>query len=296
MRFWFLVKLVAGLAVAGVLGFTAMLAYHIAVEPLDGIFAKWLPNPGEILNREPERDLVRMLDAAEMPDFEPGDIAFQKAHELLALGRIDEARTRLNTILHIFPRSSAAASARRIVGEINLDEILSTRHMEGKQIHVIRRGDSYLGIAGKYRTTLEMIQHLNGLMEFRNLQPGDELVVMPLDFRLLIEPSRMALSLWQDGRFIREYPMVLLKHSAKLTPQRTTIGSKTARIGNRTIQPLQPEYRGAEKLIQLARIGLSIRPHDEEDEDDIPPGIHLHRADLEELHLLTRPGNEVEIR
>ena len=31
---------------------------------------------------------------------------------------------------------------------------------------------------------------------------------MPLDFRLLIEPQRKAVSVWQGGKFIREYPVV----------------------------------------------------------------------------------------
>jgi hypothetical protein len=264
------------------------------VEPLGGIFSKIIPDPIRVIGAQSDDDLAKMLEAAEMPDIDPGEKAFQKAHELLALGRIPEAREKLSAIVNVYPSSSSAPIARRIVGEMNLDEILSTSHMEGKQIHIVRRGDSFIGIASRYRTTIDCIMHLNSMMELRNLQPGDELVVMPLDFRLLIEPGRHSVSLWSGGRFIREYPALHISAAAS-TKRRTTIGSKSAEFGDRRVVPQSKDYRAAAKIIAIDKSPLQIRGWD--GAGDRPPGgILLRPQDMEEIALLTRTGNEVEIR
>ena len=294
MSLWTLVKLLAALCVMAVMALTAMLAWHVAIEPLGGVFARLIPDPGGVLRRHDDSELVKMLESPEMPDIDPGEKAFQKAHELLAMGKLPEAREKFTAIVNVFPTSASAPAARRIVGEMNLDEILSTGHMQGKQLHVVQRGEALLSIAAKYRTTIECILHLNSMMELRNIQPGDELVVMPLDFRLLIEPRRMALSLWDGGRFIREYP-VLRADGVPHTPQRGAIAAKTAELDGRQIQPQSRDYRGAEKILRVAKPAFQIRGWNGS-EDDAAPGILLRPEDMEEIALLTRAGNEVEIR
>jgi hypothetical protein len=294
MSFWTLIKLIAALSVMLVMAFTGMLAWHVAVEPLGGVFARMIPDPARITDGQSDAEFASMLDSAEMPDIDPGEKAFQKAHELLALGRLSEAREKLTAIVNVFPSSSAAPVARRIVGEMNLDEILSASHMTGKQVHTVKRGDSFLGIAAKYNTTIDCLTHLNSMMEIRGIQPGDELIVMPLDFRLLIEPRRKTLSLWDGGRFIREYSMVHLGgHAAG--PQRTTIGSKSAELDGKRVLPQSKDYRSAAKVIQITKPALQIRGWD--GQGDKPGGwILLRPQDMEEISLLTRVGNEVEIR
>jgi len=230
----------------------------------------------------------------EMPDIDPGGKAFQKAHELLALGKLPEAREKLVAIVNVFPGSSAAPAARRIVGEINLDEILSTSHMEGKSIHVVKRGDSFLAIAIHNKTTIDCIMHLNSMMELRSIQPGDELVVMPLDFRLLIEVRRKVVSLWDGARFIREYPILHLA-SVSSASQKTTISSKSAELDGHRVHSQSKDYRAADKAVQIAKPAVQMRGWDGIGEK--PAGaILMSPQDMEEISLLTRVGNEVDIR
>ncbi len=294
MSFWTLVKIIAALCVMAVMAFTGMLAWHVAVEPLGGVFSRLIPDPARVGDGRSDADFAKMLDSAEMPDIDPGEKSFQKAHELLALGKLDEAREKLTAIVNVYPSSASAPVARRIVGEMNLDEILSSSHMRGKQVHVVKRGDSFLGIAAKYHTTIDCLMHLNSMMELKGIQPGDELIVMPLDFRLLVEPRRKTVSLWQGGRFIREYPAL---HMAAVTAgaQRGTIQSKFAELDGRRVTPQSSDYRAANKVIQTARPQLQIRAWI--DESEKPSGaILLRPQDMEEINLLTRVGNEVEIR
>ncbi|RPJ32953.1 MAG: LysM domain-containing protein [Verrucomicrobiaceae bacterium] len=294
MSLWTLVKIFAALCVMAVMALTAMLAYHVTIAPLGGVFEKIIPDPVRIVPGQSDDELAKMLESPEMPDINPGEKAFQKAHELLALGRIPEAREKLTAIVNVFPGSSTAPTARRIVGEINLDEILAASHMEGKQIHVVKRGESLLGIAAKYNTTIDCIMHLNSMMEMPRIQPGDELVVMPLDFRLLIEPRRKSVSLWQGGRFVREYPVLHFDASAT-QPRRAVINSKAAELDGRRVLPQSKEYRAAEKVILIDKPALQIRSWDGGEEKPAG-GILLRPEDMEEIALLTRTGNEVEIR
>jgi hypothetical protein len=295
MSFWTVFKLFAALCVLAVMIFTGMLAYHVVVRPLGGVFAEIIPNPAEVAGKQPDADFAKMLDSAELPDIDPGEKAFQKAHELLALGKIKDAREKLSAIVVSYPSSSSAPVARRIVGEMNLDEVLSTTHIEGKKSHIVKRGDSFFGIAAKYNTTLDMMMHLNGMMELKGIQPGEELIVMPLEFRLLIEPQRKSLSVWDGGRFIREYPIMHLAVPGKLAPGKTKISSKLAQLDGHSVAPQSKDYRAAEKIIQIAKPSIQIRGGGEM-QDEVPHGIVLQSEDMEEISLLTRVGNEIEIR
>lgn len=334
MSVWTFVKLLAAAAVIGAIAFTGMFAYHVAVRPLSGIFKKLIPNPKAVIGNQPDADFAKMVDSTEMPDVDPGENIFQKAHELIALGQLPQAREKLNTLINTFPTSSSAPSARHIVGEMNLDDLLSNTQMEGKQTHIVKRGDSFLGIAAHYQTTLDSIMHLNGLQELKNLQPGEELIVMPLEFNLLIEPQRKAISLWSGQRFICEYPILHIESSTKLVNQRTTIQTKAGQLDLRRSRPdAKPKTKPGNKppaksntksntkaegksdgksdaksdgksdgkggvapgkSLQLAKLQVLIRA--DAPEDTGARGIFLSPEDIEELFLLTRTGNAVEIR
>jgi hypothetical protein len=294
MSLWTLIKLAAALMVMVVMAVTGMLAYHVAVAPLGGVFARIIPDPVRIDDGKSNDEFVKMLDSAEMPDIDPGEKAFQKAHELLAMGKLPEAREKLTNIVNVFPASASSPVARRIVGEMNLDEILSTSYKPGKQVHVVKRGDSFLGIAAKYNTTIDLLMHLNSMMELKGIQPGDEFVVMPLEFRILIEPQRKCISLWDGGRFICEYP-ALHMGSIQRGAQKTTISSKIAESEGKKVTPQSKEFRAASKAIQIAKPNIQIRAWDGSGEK--PVGTILIQPEaIEEISLLTRVGNEVEIR
>lgn len=294
MKFFTLIKLFAALVVLGVLGFTVVLAWHVVVEPQGGMYERFIPSPRPALKAERDEDFVRNLESADVPVIDPGERAFQQAREMIVMGNAEEARERLSTIIHIYPTSSAAPAARRILGEMNLDAMLSTASMDGKIEYTVVRGDALLSIVGRNQTTLENLKHINGLTGFAPLRPGDKFILMPLDLRIIITPARQSVALWSEGTFIREYPIMEFNHTRAAGAELTRIESKSASIGGRRVQALSEEYAGAEKSIQLAN-GITIRTYNENDEER-PRGIHLRRIDSEELNLLVRSGNEVEFR
>lgn len=308
MRIWTFVKLLATVAVMAVLALTGMLAYHVTVRPLGGYFEKFVPSPRTVAGEPTDMDFVKMVESAETPDIDPGLKAYQKALELIALGEMPLAREKLNSIINIFPGSTCAPEARHIVSQMNLDEILSSTHLDGKQTYVVQRGDSFLGIASKHQTTLDSILYLNGLTGLKNLHPGDELLLMPLEYRVLLDVPRMTVSLWEGGRFICEYPIQRLGTAGRLGSQTVTIRIKAGQLDGRAIKPKAPAPVHDEdgkpapppspprvrKALHLAKLPLRIAAYTPEDTD--APGIFLSPEDFEELFLLTRVGNTFEIR
>jgi hypothetical protein len=299
MRLWTLIKLVAGAVVLAITVFTGLLVWHVQNEPLGGAFSELVP-----VQVDP-KPVVSLPEAnANLPEIDPGAKVFEKASEMIAVGDLAGARERLRTVVSIYPRSKAAPEARRIVGEMNLDDLLSAVHMEGKEIHIVRPGESFLGIAAKHNTSLDCIMHLNGLMDLKGLQPGEELIVMPLELRVVIEPGRKALSLWKGGQFIKEYPLLSADVGSHKGGLVTKISSKSGLVGDRRVTPGMKDYRDSEKVFSLEKTSLQIRssqPGAKRDEGENPaagpsPGFHLSAEDAEELALLLRPGNEVEIR
>jgi hypothetical protein len=281
MRIVTFIKILAAIAVLAVMAGT-------------GYILREAQKVGVILP-DPSRDKIDELpEASNLPDVDPGERFFQRALEMVAMGKRDQAKEKLLYILNFHPSSPSAGEARRILGEMNLDEILSTESMEGKSKHKVVRGDSFLGIAGKNNTTLEAIIYFNGLTSLDALFPGDELVVMPLNFHLVVEPGRRMLSLWRGDKMLKEYPMVRSEPTAAALT--TKIEGKSGLAGGRKVAATDPAFRNAQKSLTLAKTQLQIRGHNPADGPESGRGFFVSSADMEELSLLLRPGNEVEIR
>ena len=283
MGFMTVIKVLAALAVLAVLGATAWFVKGILDEIADPQLEA--------------KHLRESLESAQLPDVEPDELAFQRAVELVATGQYDDAREKLLFIVNFYPSSNSADEARRILGELNLDEVLSTEVMEGKAVHKVVSGDSFLKIANKYDTTLDCIMHLNGLQRLDRLHPGDELVVMPLNFNVRVDVARRQLSLWKEGRFVKSYPLADARtRETDSGVTETKVKNKMGMAGTRVYRPIDEGYRNASKVITLESRGLQIRHEAGPEEEDPGRGFFLKGPDMEELALLLRVGNEVEVR
>ncbi|MFM2169796.1 MAG: hypothetical protein RI957_25 [Verrucomicrobiota bacterium] len=293
MRVWTFVKLVCALVVATIVALSVYFTMHVMGKPVPAplarLFLQWMPEPERLL-ADPANEHEKALDLPEMVDIEPGDKAFQKAAELLATGKIAEAREKLLFLINYYPTSNAAPMARQILGEMNLDDFLSLHNNPHLVTYQVKRGDSYLGITAKSQTTLDALMHFNALLEMRPLQPSDELNIMPLNLRVVIEPKRETLSLWNGGTFLKEYRMIKTI-SLPTTTTTLKIINKNGMLGERSVAAGMKGYLESQKVITLDRKLLIVAAG-----NSTVPGCHLQPADTEELALLLRVGNEVEIR
>ena len=228
----------------------------------------------------------------------PGEIAFDRARELLATGQFKEAREKLEFLVGVYPSSSRASEARRILGELNLDDLLSTEVMEGKVMYKVKSGDNFTRIAQSHDTTLDCIMHMNGLQRMDKLFPGDELVLLPLNFNIKIDIPRKLLSLYREGRLLKSYELLHAKTREGSGELRSKIGQKIGLLASGgSVSPVKFEsYRNARKVLILDHRGLQLREGTDSDQEEVSRGFFLSGADIEELALLLRVGNEVEVR
>ncbi len=245
-----------------------------------------------------------ILSENEVIDFQPGQREFNRAIELIALGRLDNAREKLTLIQKLYPNTEHGPEARRILGEINLDRLLSISHMENKKIHTVASGEGYLKIADLNDTTLGCIMYLNGLLETGPLHLGDELIVMPLDFKLVVDLARERIELHHataasGPSYIKDYLIKKLDIGKfRGRSLKTKISRNMGELKGRPYQSSHPRYRTALKIIgfSLGRSAIQIRPVPVIDDEDPGRGIFLAESDVEELAMLIRIGNEVEVK
>ena len=256
----------------------------------------------------------------DMPRFDPGSKRFEVAIAQIKENKIHEGRELLYKMLQQFPDSATCTEAKRIIGEINLDEIYSLKNKIGKRDYIVQPGDSLALIATRQATNMDMLVRLNGLMG-NTLQPGDHLTIQPLDFSVVVDISEKTVTLRRKAGekeyFFKEY----LAESIRLppgvkAPAEMEIKGKSAVAEGKSILSNDPRYINAEKWLPGSRAGVALRitppamakAQPGTEPPATPPvadslaeaatpesGIFLARADLEELFALVRNGSKLYI-
>ncbi|NDC00081.1 MAG: LysM peptidoglycan-binding domain-containing protein [Verrucomicrobia bacterium] len=191
---------------------------------------------------------------------DPGIKRFERAIELIGGSDVDTGRTALYELVRTFPDSSRVTEAKRIIGEINMDTLFSQDLNPLKKDYIVQPGDSLLRIAGKNHTTVECIMRANGLQSGM-LQPGDHLIVFPLDFELVLDVSAKVVSLLRNQRFFKEYFALDVQLPPGLkVPTETKISDKAAFHRGRRVQASSSEFLGAEKWLMAEKISIRSQP------------------------------------
>jgi LysM repeat protein len=270
-----------------------------------------------------ENDIAAMK-GKDRPRIDPGVRRFDAAVELIRSGKIEEGRDALYKLRQQFPDSATCADAMRIIGEINMDQLFSPANSAVKKDYIVQPGNTLLGIATKHDTTIDAIIRASGLMSF-NLQPGDHLTLIPMDFHLGVSVSKKQVMLLRkvgdkeylfkvyDAKDIRLPPGTRL-------PVQMELAGKNATYDGKTIMPTDPHYAEAEKWISGTKAGVVIRTPpvvkavpietpkataakgSSPDAAPVPPpsaasetGIFLPREDIEELFALVRKGSKLSL-
>lgn len=266
----------------------------------------WMKTKG-LLNPIPP-PIETILSQSEVVSFQPGRREFDRALELIALGRVNEGRKKLALIQKLYASTTIGPEAVRILGEINIDELLSVENLENKVVHTVSAGQGYLSIVNKHDTSYGCLMFLNGLMDLGPLHVGDEFLVLPLNFRLEIDVKGGRIVLLEEGAegaegrrptFVKEYPIVQeTVGNLGRTVRTVEIGRKHGELESRTYHDRHSRFRHADKVLgfQAGRHYLQIRPLPDGEVEEVGRSFYLARPDMEELAMLIRPGNEVEVR
>lgn len=234
---------------------------------------------------------------------------FEAAVALVREAKLEEAREALYKLLQQFPRSRACNEARRIIGEMNMDALYRLDGSGGKQDYIVQPRDSLLGIVAKHHTTLEALTRLNSLTTI-NLQPGEHLLVIPMEFDLAVDVSEKKVTLLRGGRFFKQYDAISVKLPQLMrVPVELQVSNKSAVIGSKPANPVAADYVDAEKRIVASKnttsAGLIMRTPPlaqpitaaakVEDDAQSATGIFLAHEDLEEIYPLLRKGSKFSL-
>ena len=255
---------------------------------------------------------VAQLHGKDRPVMDPGARRFEAAVDLIRVGQLNEGRDALYKLLQTFPRSPTCKEAKRIIGEMNMDALYRMDASGGKKDYIVQPRDSLLAIAARNHTTIEALARINSLSTI-NLQPGEHLFVIPMDFDLAVDMSEKKVTLLRSGRFFKEYEALDIKLLPNTrVPSEMEIASKSAIVDNKQANPVSPEFNRADKRLiankNAATVGLIIRPPPAAEpvveNKGSPPadtnptnrtGLFMRIEDLEELYPILRRGSKFSL-
>jgi LysM repeat protein len=226
---------------------------------------------------------------------------FQAAVQLRQDGKLTEARDALIGFIQKYPSGKHVEEARDLLGEINVDILLSRHPSPEKTDYIVKSGDVLAKISRKLKTTPELIMRMNN-MSGTMLHIGEHLLISHPDFAIVIHRKVNLVVLLNHGAFFKQYHV----REAKLPPkQPAKITAKVAETmawkGGKRVGLGSKEYLASTKWIRLAgaagytlySVPDAARPNLEQPPP--PVGLGLAATDVEELGSLVNSRTPVTI-
>jgi LysM repeat protein len=238
------------------------------------------------------------ITPAPTPDISLPD--FQAAAKLRQDGKLAEARDALSAFIQKYPAGLHVDEAKDLLGEVNVDILLSRAPSPEKEEYVVKPGDVLVKIANKLKTTPELIMRMNNLSGTM-LHIGERLLISHPDFSLVIERKGKLVVLLNRGAFFKQYHVREAKLSPKQPPKVTTkVAEIMAWQGGRRIGFGTKEFIGSTRWIRLGAPAYTIysvpdAAHPNLDQPPPPAGIGLAATDVEELSGLVNNRTPVTI-
>lgn len=242
---------------------------------------------------------MRAEKSGEIAATPPPDISlpeFQAAAKLRQDGKLGETRDALTLLLQKFPGGQHSEEAKDLLGEVNMQILLSDYPTPEKQEYIVRKGDVIARVAHKMKTTPELIMRINSL-DSTMLRIGERLMISHPDFSLFVQRKALTVVLLNHGQFFKRYRILSVKLPPKPPPRVSTkVAEVMAWRANKRVGLGTREYRESTRWIRLAAPG-HILFTDPPTTDVAPPplGFGMARNDLEELSSLVNGTTAVTI-
>ncbi|MFN2509250.1 MAG: LysM peptidoglycan-binding domain-containing protein [Chthoniobacterales bacterium] len=266
-----------------IFGSAAFFGYHIIIKP-------------ELAVRAEQRgDFVE----EKRPDISLPE--FQAAAQLRQEGKLAEARAALTAFLQKYPNSLHTEEAKDLLGDVNMDILLSKYPSPEKQEYIVKPGDVLARVASKTKSTPELIMRTNNLSGTM-LRIGERLLISHPEFSLFIQRKAQVIVLLDKGAFFKRYRARSVKLPPKSPARITTRVAETMawrdgkRVGFGT-----KEYIGSTRWIRLNSPGYVIYAEPSSasaQPGGVPPpptGFGLAPSDVEELSGLVNSKTAVTI-
>jgi len=225
---------------------------------------------------------------------------FQAAAKLRQDGKLAEAREALAAFIQKYPTGLHVEEAKDLLGEVNIDILLSRYPSPEKEEYVVKPGDVLQKVANRVKSTPELIMRTNNLSGTM-LRIGERLLVSHPEFSIVIQRKARLIVLLNHGAFFKQYHVREEKLGPKQPPKVTTKVAETMafkdgkRVGFGT-----KEFVGSTRWIRLGAPAYTIysvpdtaRPN--LDQPAPPQGLGLAATDANELSGLVNNRTPVTI-
>jgi len=225
---------------------------------------------------------------------------FQAAAKLRQEDKLTEARDALSAFIQKYPTDLHSEEAKDLLGEINVDILLSRTPSPEKQEYIVKPGDVLAAISRRLKTTPELIMRMNN-MSGTMLHIGERLLISHPEFSIVIQRKAKLVMLLNHGAFFKQYHVREEKLSPKQPAKVTTKVAETMawrdgkRVGFGT-----KEFLGSTRWIRLGAAAYTLysvadSAHPEVTQPPPPQGLGLDATDLEELSGLVNNRTPVTI-
>ena len=225
---------------------------------------------------------------------------FQAAAKLRQEDKPTEARNALSAFIQKYPTDLHAEEAKDLLGEVNIEILLSRTPSPEKQEYIVKPGDVLAVISRRLKTTPELIMRMNNLSGTM-LHIGDRLLISHPEFSIVIQRKAKLVVLLDHGAFFKQYHVREEKLSPKQPAKVTTKVAETMawrdgkRVGFGT-----KEFLGSTRWIRLGAAAYTLysvadSAHPDVTQPPPPSGLGLDATDLEELSGLVNNRTPVTI-
>jgi LysM repeat protein len=238
------------------------------------------------------------VPAAPTPDISLPE--FQAAAKLRQENQVTEARAALTAFIQKYPTGLHVEEAKDLLGEVNVDILLSRTPSPEKEEYIVKSGDVLAKIAHKVKSTPELIMRMNNLSGTM-LRVGERLLISHPDFSLVIQRKPKLVVLLDKGAFFKQYHV----EDEKLPPkQPAKLNTKVAEVmawrGGKRVGFGSKEFIGSIRWIRLAAPGYilySVPDAAHPNIDQPPPatGLGMAASDMEELSGLVNSRTPVTV-
>src|SRR5438477_5179319 len=146
---------------------------------------------------------------------------FQAAAKLRQDGKLAEARDALSAFIQRYPTGLHVEEAKDLLGEVNVDILLSRYASPEKQEYIVKPGDVLQKVANRVKSTPELIMRMNNLTGTM-LHIGERLLVSHPDFSIVVQRKPKVIVVLNHGGFFKQYHLREEKLPAKSPPKVTT--------------------------------------------------------------------------
>ena len=231
------------------------------------------------------------------PTPDPSTPDFEKIRDLRRNQQYADAHAAAEAFLMRYPDSAYRDDAETMLGELNVQDLMSNAPGPDKIDYTVQRGDVIDRVAHKTRCNEELLFQANGL-DRTMLRIGQKLRIPQVDFAVEVHLKQHKVVVLNHGRFFRSYLIENSKPVARKFPDiHTKVQEKIATKDGRRVAFGAKDYPGSLRSLTLAgQPGYTINA--EEETPDKPPGnsgIALNPSDAEELHTLVSVGTPVTI-